>query len=198
MAIITFPDIQPDRVKWALETNSRMTDSTWTKTVQVEELDGSQWVAELSFKDLNPVETRLMQAFLWACKGPVNAFYLPDFVFPFPSGSAAGTPRVKGTDQTGITLDTDGWSPNSLVLKAGDAFEVDGNYRGVTADVTSDGAGLATIPLSHRLYNAPLNNALLEVLAPKVLMQLKDDRQGGRATTGNLHSTFSLSVREVL
>lgn len=78
-------------------------------------------------------------------------------------GTFAGTPLVAGADQLGATLDTDGWTASTLVMLKGDTFTIDGvnmiNPQNredvgklqqfvVTADVTSDAGGLATLPIS--------------------------------------------------
>lgn len=78
----------------------------------------------------------------------------------FTSGS---TPLVKGADQSGSSLITDGWANSTLVLKKGDVFTLDDvnaidpqSYESIgdlmqftaTADVTSDSSGNATIPIS--------------------------------------------------
>lgn len=79
----------------------------------------------------------------------------------FTTGS---TPLVNGADQTGANLITDGWAVSTLVLRRGDVFTVGNDVFAVnprsrvstgqlrqfvvTADVTSDGSGNATIPIS--------------------------------------------------
>lgn len=75
----------------------------------------------------------------------------------------ASVPLVNGAGQTGSTLITDGWVASTQVLNAGDTFTIAGAFAVnpitrqptidlqqfiVTADVTSDGAGNATIPIS--------------------------------------------------
>ena len=69
---------------------------------------------------------------------------------------------MNGANQTGSSIVTDGWTNNAAILKAGDIIKFDGVYfvnpmSGeatadlaqfvVTADVTADGAGNATIPV---------------------------------------------------
>jgi hypothetical protein len=78
-------------------------------------------------------------------------------------GPLGGTPLVNGANQTGSSLVTDGWTAAAASrLKEGDVFTIAGVYavnpqsRGntgrlrrftVTADVSSDGSGNATIPI---------------------------------------------------
>lgn len=78
-------------------------------------------------------------------------------------GALGGTPLVNGPSQIGSTLITNGWTANTTVLNQGDIFILAGvntvNYVTgaatsnplqlvVTAPVTSDGSGNATIPFS--------------------------------------------------
>lgn len=78
-------------------------------------------------------------------------------------GPLGGSPLVKGASQTGSTLETDGWTAAAASrLKKGDIFEIAGVYGVnpqtrlstgqlqqfvVTADVSSDGSGNASIPI---------------------------------------------------
>lgn len=81
----------------------------------------------------------------------------------FTTGTQGGTPIVSAANQTGSSVTTSGWSTGTKVLNKGDIVSFDGcfavNYVGkqayanlaqwlVTADVTSDGGGAATINIS--------------------------------------------------
>lgn len=84
-------------------------------------------------------------------------------------GKQGGTPVVNGSNQTGNSLITNGWTASAAVLNAGDVISVGatssttpmfavnpqnrqstGSLRQfvVTANVTADGSGNATIPIS--------------------------------------------------
>jgi hypothetical protein len=82
-------------------------------------------------------------------------------------GAQGGTPLVNGSGQTGNTLVTNGWTATTQVLNAGDVISIGTLTAGVlavnpqnrqttgalrqfvvTANVTSDGSGNATIPIS--------------------------------------------------
>ncbi len=90
-------------------------------------------------------------------------FAMDQNVYPHTVGALGGTPLVASGGQTGSSLLTDGWS-NSVtgVLKEGDIITLaavngvnpiskvnQGRLREftVTADVDSDGSGLATVPI---------------------------------------------------
>ena len=78
-------------------------------------------------------------------------------------GAHGGTPLVNGSSQAGSSLITDGWTASAEILKKGDIFTIAGVYAVnpqnrvstgalqqfvVTADVSSDSSGNATIPIS--------------------------------------------------
>lgn len=104
-------------------------------------------------------------------------------------GPLGGTPAVNGGSQTGASLITDGWTASAASrLKKGDVFTIanvfavnpqsrqsTGQLRQfvVTADVSSDGSGNATIGISPAIVTSgafqnvnagPADNALLTIL----------------------------------
>lgn len=110
-------------------------------------------------------------------------------IYSHTVGALGGTPAVNGAGQTGSTLVTDGWTASAASrLKKGDVFTIanvfavnpqSGQSTGqlrqfvVTADVSSDGSGNASIPIypaidattAFKTVNAvPADNALLTVL----------------------------------
>lgn len=104
-------------------------------------------------------------------------------------GPLGGTPLVNGAAQVGATLETDGWTAAAaLRLNKGDVFTIAGvnavnpqNYQSVgslqqftvTANVSSDGAGNASIPISpsitvsgafQTVSGSPADNAAITVV----------------------------------
>lgn len=100
----------------------------------------------------------------------------------------ASTPLVKGANQTGSVLATDGWASGAATLKKGDVFTIGGVYTVnplsyqstgrlqqfvVTADTTSVGVDMDTLPISPAIItsgqlqtvsNSPANDAVITVL----------------------------------
>ena len=68
-----------------------------------------------------------------------------------PHGAGGGTPLVKGSGQTGATLETDGWSNGvTNVVRAGDVMRITGLsplFR-ILADANSDGSGNASLTIN--------------------------------------------------
>jgi hypothetical protein len=86
------------------------------------------------------------------------------------AGTCTGTPLSNGTNQTGSSIITNGWSNSTAILKKGDVIQfascnavnpmtraLYGGLRNfvVTADVSSDGSGNATIPVYPPCTPAP-------------------------------------------
>lgn len=83
-----------------------------------------------------------------------------------PRGAATGTIVVSGGSQTGASLDVSGCTHSVTgILKAGDLIMPAGNTKVymATADVDSDGSGLATIPIAPDLIASPANGASVTV-----------------------------------
>jgi hypothetical protein len=100
----------------------------------------------------------------------------------------SSTPLVNGANQTGSTLNTNGWASGAATLNAGDVFTIAGvfevnpqNYAStgqlmqftVTTTTTSVGVNMATLPISPALIpsgnlqnvsNSPANGAIILVL----------------------------------
>lgn len=79
-------------------------------------------------------------------------------------GAGGGTPLVQGGSQTGANLVSDGWPNSTMVLKVGDILyfgQPDLCIRDVTANVTSNGSGVATIPIDPPIFagGSPADNA---------------------------------------
>jgi len=107
-------------------------------------------------------------------EGDLSGFktYSSQLVPTHTVGAHAGTPLSAAADQTGASILTDGWS-NSItgLLLEGDTITFAGVYEinpityestgrlqtfVVTADVDSDGSGLATIPISPSINDGTL------------------------------------------
>jgi len=116
-------------------------------------------------------------------------WYMDQNVAVHQVGPLGGTPLVNGASQTGSNLVTDGWTAAAaLRLRAGDVFTIAGVFAVnpqnrqttgaleqfvVTGNVSSDGAGNATIPIFPAIVtsgafqtvtNSPADNAAITVV----------------------------------
>jgi len=91
-------------------------------------------------------------------------------------GDTAGTPVVNGGGQAGASVVSDGWGNNKVVLMKGDMIQFEGQTKVhmVTADVSSNGSGQATIPITPILRGSPPDNATITT-SPLWQMALSGD-----------------------
>ena len=101
-----------------------------------------------------------------------NTFQLtpPDWVNGVSYGGA--NPLVFGTGQLGSTLFVDGLPNNAPIMKDGDYFTVNGEFKMTTSDTTSTGTGTAAINFTPALRQPPADNAVVDVKTPKVTLRL--------------------------
>lgn len=154
--------LRPSSVKWSTTTAISISQSPTTFQTTKYEYDGEAWVIEVSYPPLKREEAAPFFAFLAALRGQNGTFLFGDTLLAASLGTPGGTPQVNGASQTGSkVLVTDGWTPSTKVLKAGDFFAIDFKIYMVLADVTSNGSGQANIDVFPRVRthadNSPID-----------------------------------------
>ncbi len=164
----------PSSVKWTELNVVGVAASPYTLQRQVFEWDGGAWGLDVSFDPMDRAQAQPWIAFLSSLRGPVGTFYFGDELLKTPLGASGGTPKVKGASQTGYTLDTDGWPNSTLVLKAGDMFQIDNAlYRNVK-DATTNSSGEVTLDVWPYLRTHS-DNANIITSSPKGVFRLTDN-----------------------
>lgn len=147
--------------------------SPFTLQAQVQDWGGRRWEYDIALGAAQDLAGRRISVFFDALSGSIGRFIFAD---PSIVQSVGGTPLVKGAGQTGSALVIDELTPSALAFRAGDFFSLgtgaDTRLYRVTADVTANGAGEASLPIIPPLRSSPADNAQLEVAAPKVLLRM--------------------------
>jgi len=161
MSLITFPTIllSPTSVEWVLKSNTQSFTSPLTGATQTLSLPGDKWAFTFIYDFVSRTDADTVAVFMTKLRGMGNRFKTGNPARSTLLGAGGGTPLVKGASQTGASLLTDGWPLSTAILKAGDYFEVNSEYKLVAADVTSDGSGNATITFEPPLRASPADNA---------------------------------------
>lgn len=146
-----------------------------------------RWVLRLNVtpQKISSSGIRLWSLFVNQLSDMENHFaYGPPHYSGPSTGYAGSNPLVNGADQLGLALAVDGLPATTAILLAGDWFSVDTTspvesatnrqLNQVTADVTSNASGEATLPLLLPLRQAPLNNASVNVLTPTAFFRASD------------------------
>lgn len=200
MTIYDLPDVPMVSKAWRLQANTARFESPISSRVQTIAHPGSRWVGQMQFQSLNQARKALLSAFINRLEGSNGRFYAGPVPGHVLQGAGGGTPKVKGADQTGCTLETDGWPNSTTVLKAGDYFSFDTSdgreLKQVVEDATTNESGEVTISFVPHIRTSPADNADLEIDNPTCVMMLRDDNQGDVVTQANLLSTASFSLIE--
>jgi hypothetical protein len=186
MATITYPTsnlfIKPQAFEFGLKFNTLVHTSPLTGYVQTVGLTGARWVASITYPSTNAANAASLDAFVVSLKGQQNRVTMHNLARPNVLGSGSGTPIVNGANQTGASVITSGWSANQVVLKAGDMIGVGGELKMVTSDVTSSGAGAATIFFQPEIRNSPTNSSPIILDKPTALFMLTENEIRSRRT----------------
>lgn len=165
--------IPPDSAVSDILTNIGVSASPFTGDEQITELPGARWKLTFSYKSLDSSYGRKFKSLTAKLRGGAEIAHIVDLSYVPWRITEPGTPVIAGADQSGISLATSGWNPSTLVLKEGDQLSylsTDGLYRMhvVTADVTTDAGGLATVPIMPPMRNPPVNGGAINSVKPAV------------------------------
>lgn len=154
--------------------------SNFTAEAQKYRFSGEYWQGNVTFRPTTYAQSAELKAFLTSLQGQYGTFLYGD---PdnqaLGNRGAGGTILVNGASQTGNTLNVDGATPSTTVLKAGDYFQLGSAATSriymVTSDFTTNGSGAGTIEFEPRLRSSPSDNAALVLTAPKTVMRLSEN-----------------------
>ena len=192
--VLEWPGPNPSSLNWYLESNTKTFRSPFNGSSQTVRFPGSRWKCTVEYAVLEEAQARKIEAVIAALDGEYGRVKIRDWG---RDGKApAGSPVVSDADQTGVALTTKGWTANTLVMRAGDYFTVNSELKKVTADVTSNASGAATIPFSPMLRSSPAPNSPLEVQNPWGIFKLVDNSQGQIRRSPGLVSATTIEFEE--
>ncbi|NSX15976.1 hypothetical protein HTY52_17980 [Cupriavidus taiwanensis] len=195
MTTLTFPDdILPASAMFGLQSNTESFVSPLNRATQTVERPGALWKARLTFTTMSLQQQRRLKAVLASLNGMAGRVYLWPHAEP---GSALYSPLVNGAMTDFKVLPTKSWPASTLVMRAGEYLEVNGELKMVTADVTSNGSGQASVPVAPPFRKAPANNAPITLDKPKAFMRLASDVWEFVSTPAWRHEAFSVDFIEV-
>ena len=166
---------------------------------QSRQIGGQYWRLRASFPPMTRAQFAPIYAFVIAQRGRYESFSVIPAVISTGQGSPAGTPLVDGASQTGRSLVTDGWSNSIVLFKAGDYLKIAGNDKVymVTADVSSDGSGDATIAIEPALVASPADDAAITHSSVPFTVALRAGVQEFATGTTGLFQ-YEIDMEEVL
>ncbi|EOB7510324.1 hypothetical protein ACS3HL_004112 [Providencia stuartii] len=197
MDILTWPkELEPSSLDWQLISNTKTFISTFTGSTQTVRFPGSRWRCDLALNNLTDDKSRILEVILAQLDGESGRIRLFDWARRGVDN--VGEPVVNQPNQTGRSLLTKGWTPNSLVLRAADNITINHELKKVTSDVISDAEGNATIVFSPMLRNPPSVGEKIEVQNPYGIFKLTDNNQGRLRRVPGIFTSTTLSFEEAL
>lgn len=180
-----------------------LTASPFTLEDQAFKWPGEAWSASVNLPAIrNAGIAADWKTFGLKLQGMYGHFLLGDPLAKQPRGVATGTPLVNGGGQSGGTLLTKGWTPNTTgILLAGDYIQLG---SGVTSklhmnleDVNSDASGFANLSLAPDLRNSPADNAPITIINARGLFRLTNNSWDWSVDPGGIYR-FSFEAAEVV
>ena len=183
--------------EWRLNENKASTESLFTRARQVVSLSGGtadRWEGVLTTPPLTAAQVRTMMAFLVAV-GRFGQVTIGDPDYDGPS-SGEGDGAVDGAGQSGTSLDCKSFSTSTTILLAGEYFQVGTELKMLTADATTDGAGLVTLEFAPALRSSPGDSDPVILDGPVALVHLLENPV--KATDSLKMGIFNIPFAEVL
>jgi hypothetical protein len=203
--MITFPYGMPATpgfrvITWNTSGNTSFTESTFTRQRQYFRFLGDLLRAEVEIPKMTPSVAAPWRGWGAAMRGRFGTFLLAPSETS-PRGVGTGTPLIKGANQTGDTLETDGWTASKTgILKAGDwihFWEDKTVLHMVLKDANSDGSGNATLELFPRVRIAPADNAAIQTINTQGTFRLDDDSFAWTVEPGPIYTLRFRAVEDI-
>lgn len=194
MTTITFPSSpKPSTMSWRLVQPAQQNISQWTGARQVLASGRGWWECTLTLPPIvGESAVNSWRAFIGLARGVTNDFQVP--VNEIDQSGLTVTARINGANQTGRSLNTDGWPNSTAILSAGQFVTIGNQLLQLTADVTSNGSGQATISFEPAIRVSPADNAVIEYKNPYALMYFLEDP--GYSVEPGLVYSMSFNLRE--
>lgn len=185
--------VRPSSVSWRLVSNTQRFTSKFNQATQTVRFPGSLWRASMTFSKLDDYEARAVESIIVTLDGGAGRIWMGDYGrWGRPE---QGTPVVAGVNQTGFSLNTSGWTPNTIVALRGDYFQIGNEMKLLTTDVVSTAAGLAVLNFGPMLRTSPANGTAINLRNPRAKFMLEEDENGPDRAPA-FSNDFSLSFVE--
>ncbi|MCK2149538.1 hypothetical protein MYE70_10715 [Marinobacter alexandrii] len=199
MAIQDFPaNISPDAEEWKLTYNTLTFESDLNGAMQTAELPGARWSVSMTFSNRQGKAARALQGFLAGLKGRAGRVWVIPVDWE-PLGTPDGAGAVSADTSGGTSLPTNGWDADIIELFcAGDYFEVNGELKKLTATISSDALGQATLQFAPPLRQPVTIGMSIRVIEPRCQMLLSSDDQATWSMSAPKIYATTISGREAL
>lgn len=176
MTLPAMPIQAVQSVQRTLVAAATATTSPFTLQQQVQDWGGRYWSYSFDMRITQGDDGRRLSAFFARLGGKSGRFLWREQSAFRRGVHMLGMPVVDGAGQSGTTLQTAGWTPQTQVMSAGDLFSVgqgvETRLYQIVEDAESNAQGEAELEFVPRLRMPPADNAYIEIAAPAVLLRL--------------------------
>ena len=184
---------KPQTMSWKLVQPAQNNISTWTGKRQVVPSGRGWWECQITLPPIvSTASFNPWRAFIALMRGSANDVQIP--VDATAQSTISNTMLVNGANQTGRNINVDGLPNSTAVLYAGQFVTIGNQLLQLTANVTSDSSGQATLSFEPAIRVAPADNATVEFKNPYALMYMMEDASYS-VEPGYVYS-LSLNMRE--
>jgi len=188
----------PQSIEFTANDITAVSVSPFTGQQQVLDWRAGFLEASVTMPPMPETSAKAWTAFLLQVRGQACVFPLGVPNPPCATVVPAGTPVVNGTNQTGYTLATRGWTASAAhVLKPGDWFQVGSRLYQNLDTANADGTGHATLNIWPPLRESPADGAALIVSNPVGLWRLKSNARKFSITDVRIYG-FQFEIREAI
>ena len=161
-------------IEWLPTNNVETSRSIFTFVSQTYDWGGKTRSVRIELPPMSVANAKVWQAWLHEMNGRAGTFYVKDSIGDVPQGTGGGTPLVKGAGQTSESLATDGWTPTTATVKAGDWISIHDRLYMILDDVTADGSGNMTLTVWPNADDPGDNATIAFGTAAKGIFRLSD------------------------
>lgn len=201
MTILSFPAVRlPSSATLRLMGNTQSHASPFDGSVQTISYPGAKWRATMTWQPMPVADWRKLQAFITSLAGQAGRFtYSHPMTWRRSTLTISTGPRVQSGGQTGTTLACDQLPASVTSLYAGDFIsfaDPAGRQRmhQITADVTADSSGVASIQIAPAIRISPSIHAAIEFTNPVATWMLSADDTGDFSQTGQSGARASVTL----
>jgi hypothetical protein len=188
----------PASIEFTATDTVAVSTNPFTGQQQVQDWQASWLEASVTYPPLTQLQAQSWIAFLMSLRGQAKVFQMGDPLTGAPRGNAAGNPLVNGSGQTGYSLATNGWTPDTPgILLMGDLIQIGYRlYRNLT-DADADGGGLATLNIWPQIRESPSDGDAIITTSAKGLWRLKSNSRKWSLTEMRVYG-LQFEMREAL
>ena len=187
MAIITIPTLKANSMSLQL-VRGDTTLEFFDGSVAVVQSTKALWVLSVSQAVMGIDEARDWQAALIQLAKPGNQMEITPPGWVSGTGYSGSQGQVAGAGQLGTSLNVDTLSNNQAISLAGDFISVNGEFKCLTQDASSNGSGAETFNFEPALRTDPPNNDPVDVKTPIITMRLITPQAAWSASLPLLYS----------